>query len=549
MKRLLMTLALAFSLVMVAAVAQAVEITVNGTFDFNFGFYDNRDLFSSKYDTAPRSATYAQSNTVQNVTRGTEEHFQAVQRVRTQINFIASENVQGVLFFEIGEQDWGYGNGSMVQSAAVNPGGGLGTRVGTSGGGAIGTDGINIKTRRAYIDFNIPNTELLFRVGLQGLALPGAAVGSPILGSSGTDMAAILAIYKINDIVSVAAAWARPWNGNTPFDTASGTRYQQNDEIDVFALLVPVTLKGIGSFTPYTMFANMGTDAVAQTAFSFPGLYTNALGTNLMAAQNGLLNNKYMTAWWLGGAIEFTMLDPLTFGMDVVYGSVYDDQQYMSRGGWYLAGKIAYKTPWVTPTLIGWWSTGDDSNIYNGSERLPSIDADFNATTFGFSGSGLGGGNTLGLGNYGMAGNRGRFDSSAAGTWGIALQLNNISFIEDLSHQIIVAYIGGTNSTRSMRDYRVTAANSRWNPYFNNPSAIYLTTADSMWEVDFNTKYQMYENLAVFCEMGMYDVNRQAYPWRTPENRINSGFYNANALKMWDTSTAWKLMFGLQYKF
>jgi hypothetical protein len=540
MKRISLILTLAASLVLVAAMAaHAVEITVNGTFDFNFGWSVNPDGFSSKQDMNTRTARYAQPTWNKGGSaRGTEEHFIANQRVRTQINFIASENVQGVLFFEIGELQWGNGNGSFATAAG-------GTRVATNGGGAIGTDGVNIKTRRAYIDFNIPNTELLFRVGLQGLAGPAAVAGSPIIGTSGTDVAAILGIYKINDMVSVAAFWARPWNTNVGTEAVHAY-----DEIDMFGLLVPVTMKGIGSFTPYFMFANMGTNAVATTSTSgFPGLYTNALGTNLYTAQNGLLRSKYMTAWWLGGAIEFTMLDPLTFGLDVVYGAVdHPSSQFMDRSGWYVAGKVAYKTPWVTPTLIGWWSTGDDSNIYNGSERLPSVDADFNATTFGFAGSGVGGSNTMTGFNYGMASRSDRFDSSAAGTWGLALQFNNISFIEDLTHQIIVAYIGGTNSTRSMQDRRAIAGNPG-TPYYNNPSSIYLTTADSMWEVDFNTKYQMYENLAVYCEMGMFDIQRAAYPWRTPENRLNSGFYNANALKLWDTSTAWKLMFGLQYKF
>jgi len=533
MKRLMTILTLAIALIMVSAfAAQAVEITANGTFDFNFGWYDNYDLFGSNQDRARRPALYAQGANI--ITpRSTEEKFEARQRVRLQANFIASENVQGVLFFEIGELEWGTGFGSMVGTGAM--------RTGTGGGGAIGTDGVNIKTRRAYITFNIPNTELLFQVGLQGLALPAAVAGSPIIGSSGTDMAALLAIYKINDMITVAGFWGRPWNTNHPVDAINHV----NDEIDVFGLLVPVTVQGIGSFTPYTMLGVFGTDAVSGSFGAFPGLYSNAAGTNIFTAQNGLLDTTNMYAWWVGGAFEFTMLDPLTFGLDVAYGSMQDNDSYMNRSGWYLAGKVAYKTPWVTPTLIGWWASGDDSNIYNGSERMPTIDADFNATTFG--GSGQFGGGSLGRANYALA-HKSKFDSSAAGTWGVALQLNNISFIEDLTHQLIFAYMGGTNSTSSMRDRRANV-NGSWNPYYNNPSNIYLTTADHAWEIDFNTKYQMYENLAVFCEMGVLDMERRAYPWRTPENRINSPNYNATNMKLWETSAAWKLMFGLQYKF
>lgn len=533
MKRLIMVAALAATMLLGAVFsAHAVEIEVTGSFDFNFGFYANPFLMSSGQMQSPRSTRNGSGHFWDETSQGTNETFEALQRVRTQINFITSENLQGVLFFDIGETNWGNGSGSMTGNIS---------RVGSGGGGGIGTDGINIKTRRAYIDFNVPNTELMFRVGLQGLDLPAAVAGSPILGSSGTDMAAMLAVYKINDMISVAGVWARPWNGNTPIDTASGTRYHQNDEFDLFGLLVPVTVTGVGSFTPYALVGRLGMDAVNQTAFNFPGLYTNALGTTTWANRNLINRKDYMTPYWVGGAIAFDMLDPLTFGLDVTYGGVSGADATMDRGGWYVAGKVAYKTPWVTPTIVGWWTSGDDSNIYNGSERMPSIDANFNATTYGYAG-----GDALGRGNFVLS-NCNQADASAAGTWGIALQLNDISFIENLTHQIIVAYVAGTNSTRSMRDGRTGLV--PWSPYYSNPSNIILTTADYLWEVDFNTKYMIYENLAIFCETGVIDMTRSKSAWRTPENRSNDPSFNNNVMKLYNTSTAWKLTLGLMYAF
>jgi hypothetical protein len=529
MKRLIMVATLAATLLLSAAFAHAVEITVQGSFEFNFGFYSNYNLYNSN-QTAKKASALNNSGPILGGRTVNDSGFDAVQRVRTQINFIASENVQGVLFFEIGELNWGNGNGSFATAAG-------GSRVGVAGGGAIGTDGVNIKTRRAYIDFNVPNTELMFRVGLQGLDLPAAVAGSPILGSSGTDMAAILGVYKINDIVSVAAFWARPWNTNVGTEAVHAY-----DEMDLFGMLVPVTLTGYGSITPYAIVGSLGTGAVNTTAGAFTGLYTNALGSPYWGTKNVLNRYDYMTPFWVGGAVVFDMLDPLTFGFDMAYGSVTGAGATMDRSGWYLAGKIAYKTPWVTPTLVGWWTSGDDSNIYNGSERMPSIDANFVGTTFGFNG-----GDGLGRANLVLA-NANGFDSTAAGTWGIALQLNDISFIDDLTHQIIVAYIAGTNSTKSMRDYRSAGATS-WSPYYNNPSNIYLTTADHAWEIDINHKYQIYENLAVFCEMGMLDVSRSKSAWAVPENRTNSGVYDSDVIQLYKTSTAWKLTFGLQYTF
>ncbi len=515
MKRLT-AIVLALGLVLGSyAIAQATEITARGSFEFTFGWYDNADLFDSAQDSKAAGRFYGGDGG-----NGTEDHFSARQRTRLQVNFIASENVQGVVFFEIGEIEWGSGGGSMV-------GGG----VGRGGGGAIGTDGVNVETRRAYITFNVPNTELLFQVGLQGISLPSEVAGSPIVGCGGTDMAAAVGIYTVNDMVTVGAFWARPYN----MDSGYGGSIAQNDEMDLIGLFVPVAIDGIMTVTPYAMYGIFGTDAVGNTLGRFPGLYSNAVGTNSANNANALLNNDYFYGWWAGLALEYNMLDPLVFSLDVAWGSLDDPTDDMlDRWGWYLAGEIDYKTPWVTPGILAWWTSGDDDDIYNGSERLPSIAPDFTGTSYGFHGSSL-------LTSDSILG------KNASGTWGIALLFQDISFVEKLTHEVRVAFFGGTNDPAAMRDYRsMTAAH---NPYWNNPSDILLTTADWAWEIDFNTQYQIYENLAAILETGMVDVQRQAYPWRNPENRRNSGFYNAGIQQLWKTSTAWKLAFGLKYTF
>jgi len=160
---------------------------------------------------------------------------------------------------------------------------------------------------------------------------------------------------------------------------------------------------------------------------------------------------------------------------------------------------------------------------------------------------GTGGMALRGSQHNGTIANANAFDASVTGTWGLALQLNDISFVQDLTHQIIVAYMAGTNSPRSMRDTRTFDV--AWSPYYNNPSNILLTTSDHAWEIDFNTKYQIYENLAAFCEMGMFDIQRKAGPWRQPENRSTSPGYDRSIARLYHNSTAWKLLFGLQYKF
>lgn len=543
MKRL-MILAFAVALILGSAFsASAVEITASGSMDFTFGFYDNMNLFSSNQDTKVAWAgaagpvypvgNGAANSSGYNTTRGgyaagpgagTEDTFQAWQRVRTQIDITASENVRGVLFFEIGSIAWG-----NVAAGAV----------GRGSGGAVGTDGVNIETRRAFIDFNIPNTDLMFRVGLQGLALPAATFVNPVFDD---DVGAILASYRINDYVSVATFFARPVDLTAGGDGTAGATnafnnigLSTNDEIDMVGLLVPITVDGVINVTPWAAYAVIGTDTVDTAPIA--GLITNAYGTNIDIAQRAILDSDYQFGWWAGAAIEFTMLDPLTIAMDIIWGAVVDDDRMHDRAGWYLSGSIAYATPYVTPTLIGWWTTGDDGDIWNGSERLPTVSGSFEPTNFGWNGS---------FGN-GIGGQNGIMGGDPNGTWGIGIALNDITFVENLSHQILFAVMGGTNNPRAMKDKRVF--NVLNNPYYNNPSGIMMTYADWAWELDFNTRYQLYENLAVFMESGVFDLHRAAYAWRTPANYADDTQYNPDSVKLWDTDTAWKLSFGLRYTF
>ena len=93
------------------------------------------------------------------------DKMRAATRLRTQIDVIASESLKGVMFFEIGHQNWG--------KAAE--------------GAALGTDGKEIKVRYSYVDWVIPQTDAKVRMGLQNFSLPGFTSNSPILGGGSAD--------------------------------------------------------------------------------------------------------------------------------------------------------------------------------------------------------------------------------------------------------------------------------------------------------------------------------------------------------------------------
>ena len=139
---------------------------------------------------------------------------------------------------------------------------------------------------------------------------------------------------------------------------------------------------------------------------------------------------------------------------------------------------------WGVPGVFGWYGSGDDGNVKNGSERMPSIVPMGNFTSF------------MGDGNYGWM--MQDFGLDYAGTWGLGAQIRDMSFVEDLSHTFRVAYWGGTNST-SMVKYMDTAY--AWAGGWGNGTSPYLTTNDGLLEFNLVNNYKMYENFDVNLEL------------------------------------------------
>lgn len=65
-----------------------------------------------------------------------EDEFEAKQRIRLQLDAVASEALSGTVFFEMGDTTWGSNNS----------------------GGALGADGRIVEVKNAYIDWIVPQT-------------------------------------------------------------------------------------------------------------------------------------------------------------------------------------------------------------------------------------------------------------------------------------------------------------------------------------------------------------------------------------------------------
>lgn len=463
--------------------------------------------------------------------------FEAGQRFRLQLDAVASESLSGTVYFEIGDIRWGQ----------------------AESGGALGADSKDvIKLKNAYIDWAVPDMDLSVRMGIQGLSLPNAAGGSAVMDA---DVAGIVANYKINDNVGITGIWMRPVNDN--FDGSYFTREDDRahylDNMDLFAITIPITLDGF-EITPWAMYGMLGKNSLRGLApvnesepwetsdgilgLTVPGLTPGFNFKNGNPLDSTSTSKNYGSMFWAGLPIVISALDPLNIEIDLNYGYVEEMGRFdvIKRGndndvvrgstrreGWLAKALVEYKTDFGVPGIFGWYASGDDGNVKNGSERFPSIAGAGNFTSF------------IGDGNLAW----GTFDDSCdwamtySGTWGIGAQIRDVSFIEDLSHTLRVALWGGTNSP-SMVKYMENAYSWREGYGGDGP---YLTTNDNLLEFNLVNQWQVYENLEVNFELG-YVVNM--YDSDTWEK---SGYYGGAGNGSFEKQDAWKAQLTFAYTF
>ncbi len=474
----LATLVLAAGLMLgAAAPAKAVDIKMSGAFDFTFQWNNENvtDGVSGGYNGSGSSSAF-------------------YQRIRTQIDIIASETLRGVIMLETGDTTWG------KSSAAA----------GRGAGGGIGADGISLEVKRAYLDWMVPSTDLKIRVGIQGFATPAFAGGSSIFND---EVAGITTSYKFNDTVALTAWWLRPYDDNNS-DTGA------HNEMDMFGLALPLTFDGV-KVTPWGMYSSIGRDI--RGSYSGPTNFINHTSAMLPrwigAAALPSVSDDRASAWWAGVGFDVTYWNPFRFAMDFVYGDV-DFGNYgtmdADRAGWLLTFLAEYKMDFGTPGLFMWYGSGDDSDANDGSEMLPAIKASNNFTSFGQDGAGF---NTAGT----------ALETSLSGTWGIGLQIKDMSFVEGLKHVVRVAYYNGTNDD-SMAS--VMGTPTRNGAVSGGSAFTYMTEDDSAWEFNFDSSYKIYENLTLGLELGYIIADFDNNRW------VN-----------WSDQDMYKIGIGLQYSF
>lgn len=470
MKRIV-TLLLAAGLVLGAAAgSQAADIKAKGNWTFTWQLGDQ---------------TFAKHSG--------KDNFTAKQRLRTQIDVIASESLKGVLFLEMGDQNWGKSND----------------------GASLGTDGKIIKVRYSYVDWVIPQTDAKVRMGLQNFSLPGFISNSPILGGGAADGAGITLSGQFTENVGASLFWLRAENDNA----GSNSVKQYSDAMDFVGLTVPMTFDGV-KVTPWGMYGAIGCDSLPSESPASGQNGVTMADRLLPAMGNGLAVGNYDrhgNAWWAGVASELTYFDPFRFALDAAYGSVdmgsyrvADNKNFdMERAGWFASILGEYKMDYFTPGVLFWYASGDDSNAYNGSERMPTVEGSWTASSYGYD-------DNFGRDSCDMIG------LSNTGTMGVYLQAKDISFMEDLTHIFRVGFVKGTNNTEMVR--------SGWASLDSN-DGLYLTTADKAWEVNFDTQYKIYKDLTLGVELGWINLDLNEDVWKNANSYKDNIYRGAVTLQ------------------
>lgn len=506
MKRFIM-LAVAAILVVGTAVGARAATEVKMTGDvLIYGNYASQRNF-----TGWSSPSWSNSNGNIGITPAnaqSEDKFQIWERFRLRTDFVANEALKFRLGLRV-QDTWGHGTFTAANPQAA------------------------IQVYQAFMQFKWPGSDVEITAGLQEFSLPTSPFFCDSVVFGGTRAAALIVNAPlIEDTLSVVTGFSRMIDSNQTFDINNhdGLNHQA-DELDVYFLTAPITVTGLKA-TPWAALAIAGRNAdyFNNYTYGWSPMYAENLvsaGSVLGAANSngnvhGLWSNSQNPYYWLGSTFEVTALDPVKFYADVIYGAgAMTDRKSSQRQGWFVDFGAEY-TGWdvLTPQVFAWWSTGEDSSTRNGSERMATV-----------------------VPNWG-AGNSFLFDCSQdftldsnmgvnpVGAYGLGASLNNISFIEKLSQRVTFTYLRGNNSARAIRYLNASVGS---NPYFVMGRD--LTMNESLFSINLDSTYQIYENLAAIVETGWAHGEFQQSVW------------GHNLVSKSRDGDAWRVGFGLKYTF
>ncbi|OIQ51962.1 hypothetical protein BerOc1_00430 [Pseudodesulfovibrio hydrargyri] len=401
------------------------------------------------------------------------KNFNIVERADLYFTVTANENLKGVLGLRSQKSDSSYtGRWGGREYGLDKPG---------------NTDAATLGIRDAYIDFNWPGTDINVKAGIYPVALPAAVGGASMIVAERAG--AVMVTAPLTDNVSVLAGYTRLYDN----DDGSDDELMGDSFLDGYLIALPLNFEGFAA-TPYFLYGNAGnhfdvTDpANAPTAAGF--------------------DDEDAAAYWYGTDFTMSILDPFIVRADVAYGNLDSDTDANEASGWMFDVALDYTGfDFMTASAYFVYTSGSDDDNSDGLESMPVLQGDWAVGSFYFGGGAITGDDMDSE------------DGNPLGFWVLGLSLTDIqSFAQGLTHDFHVLYVKGTND----EDMDVSGYSA----------GALLTEEDSLWEVDFNTAYAVYDELTLYGQLGY----------------INSDFDE----DVWGSDVeddAWKVATGVVYKF
>ena len=312
-----------------------------------------------------------------------------------------------------------------------------------------------VKARLLYVDFTIPTTPVNFRIGQQMYALPQA-----FQSSSHTDDVSATALMSVpfTENVGMTLAWTRLFAEDNGMSAAAKGSAAATD---MYSLTIPVDIAGM-NLTPYVSYASSNRDNSTST---------------------GTWQDSTFNAIWAGAALTLP-LSPVSIKADFAYSNITSDKTAVSAndvkssGIWFDVAVSYTELAFITPEVFFIYSSGADKDGKNVGYQTIGNDFDGPSSFFG--------GSAFGLEDMPLDGDTGYMS--------VGLNLKNFApFTAKLTHDLIFTWATSTSDI----------AENTTNTQFNNASLENgLQSGDYVIAIDFNNKFQVFEQLAVILELG-----------------------------------------------
>jgi hypothetical protein len=392
----------------------------------------------------------------------TEDAFTIWQRLRLRADYTQSESLGFCLWLQVDNTPWG--NATLTLD---NP-------------------AVSIQVFQAYLQFTLPGSDVAITAGKQTVTLPQSEgfSGSAVLD---TEFATLAAKIPLGERADLILGYGRPIGYVNALENVAAS---PRDVLDLAFATLPVR-SGALSATPWAalgLFMNNGAFRPYAGVDGPPDLGYIRQELLSLGYFTGRPGFRQATApyLWGGTALKYGVGD-FTAYADVIAGSggINDAPKNLRRGIFADASLEYAGWTWAVPRVFGWWSSGEDADIRNGTERLPAVVRTWNPGISYLFSTGQTFDNTTSI------------NASPIGAWGAGATLDKITVVPALSSRLTAVYMRGTNDPAPLR--RSVATDG---PGYMVAMGKNLTVNEWLAGVSFDHSYDLGQGLKLVVETG-----------------------------------------------